>query len=127
MSTNISYQTIESRLPELAETTTAQELGYDLLRIFNGMSETRINRIKDGKDNISKDPNSFVVKKLLAYSHCTTENLVESLEALKQNEKINNHEKKHQRDKPANRSRASDLLSSRDTFCLGPATRDAVE
>ena len=89
MSTKISYQVIESRLTKLTETTTAQELGYDLLRIFNGMSETRINRIKDGKDNISKDPNSFVVKKLLAYSHCTTENLVESLEALKQNEKIN--------------------------------------
>ena len=88
MSTRISYQVIESRLPELAEITTSQELGYDLLRIFNGMSETRINRIKDGKDNISKDPNSFVVKKLLAYSHCTTEDLVECLEALKKNEKI---------------------------------------
>ena len=88
MSTCISYQTIESRLPELAETTTAQELGYDLLRIFNGMSETRISRIKEGKDNISKDPSSFVVKKLLAYSHCTTEDLVECLEALKKNEKI---------------------------------------
>lgn len=87
MSTTISYQSIEARLPELSETTTAQELGYDLLRIFNGMSETRINRIKDGKDNLSKDPNTFVVKKLLAYSHCTTENLVECLEALKRNDK----------------------------------------
>ncbi|MBL7967547.1 MAG: class I SAM-dependent DNA methyltransferase [Prolixibacteraceae bacterium] len=88
MSTTISYQSIEARLPELSETTTAQELGYDLLRIFNGMSETRINRIKDGKDNLSKDPNTFVVKKLLAYSSCTTENLVECLEALKQNDKV---------------------------------------
>jgi type II restriction/modification system DNA methylase subunit YeeA len=88
MSTTISYQTIESRLPELLETTSAQELGYDLLRIFNAMSETRINRIKDGKDNLSKDPNTFVVKKLLAYSHCATENLVECLEALKQNDKV---------------------------------------
>lgn len=88
MSTTISYQSIEARLPELSETTTAQELGYDLLRIFNGMSETRINRIKDGKDNLSKDPNSFVVKKLLAYSSCSTENLVECLEALKHNDKV---------------------------------------
>lgn len=88
MSTTISYQTIESRLPELSETSSAQELGYDLLRIFNAMSETRINRIKDGKDNLSKDPNTFVVKKLLAYTHCSTENLVECLEALKQNDKI---------------------------------------
>lgn len=88
MSTTISYQSIEARLPELYETSTAQELGYDLLRIFNGMSETRINRIKDGKDNLSKDPNTFVVKKLLAYSSCSTENLVECLETLKQNEKV---------------------------------------
>lgn len=88
MSTTISYQSIEARLPELSETTSAQELGYDLLRIFNGMSETRINRIKDGKDNLSKDPNTFVVKKLLAYSSCSTENLVECLEALKHNDKV---------------------------------------
>lgn len=88
MSTTISYQSIEARLPELSETTTAQELGYDLLRIFNSMSETRINRIRDGKDNLSKDPNTFVVKKLLAYSFCSTENLVECLEALKQNDKV---------------------------------------
>lgn len=34
MSTTISYQSIESRLQELHETTSAQELGYDLLRIL---------------------------------------------------------------------------------------------
>ncbi|MGE4432646.1 MAG: DNA methyltransferase [Bacteroidales bacterium] len=88
MSATISYQTIESRLHELHENTSAPELGYDLLRIFNGMSETRINRIKDGKDNFAKAPNSIVVKKLLAYTHTTTENLVETLEALKQDAKI---------------------------------------
>lgn len=88
MSTTISYQTIESRLHELHENTSAPELGYDLLRIFNGMSETRINRIKDGKDNLSKQPNSIVVKKLLAYTHCATENLVETLEVLKQDAKV---------------------------------------
>lgn len=88
MSTTISYQTIESRLHELHENTSAPELGYDLLRIFNGMSETRINRIKDGKDNLSKQPNSIVVKKLLAYTHCSTEQLVDALEALKQDAKV---------------------------------------
>ena len=88
MSTTISYQTIESRLHELAPNTSAEELGYDLLRIFNGMSETRINRIKDGKDNLSKQPNSIVVKKLLAYTHCATENLVDALEVLKQEAKV---------------------------------------
>ncbi len=88
MSTTISYQTIESRLHELHEKTSAPELGYDLLRIFNGMSETRINRIKDGKDNLSKQANSIAVKKLLAFTHCETENLVEALEVLKQDAKV---------------------------------------
>lgn len=88
MSTTISYQTIESRLHELHETTSAPELGYDLLRIFNGMSETRINRIKDGKDNLSKESNTIVVKKLLAYTHCAIKNLAETLEALKQETKV---------------------------------------
>ncbi|MDD2256554.1 MAG: N-6 DNA methylase [Bacteroidales bacterium] len=73
---------------ELHENTSPEELGYDLLRIFNGMSETRINRIKDGKDNLSKQPNSIVVRKLLAYTHSGTEQLVEALEALKQDEKV---------------------------------------
>jgi len=88
MSTTISYQTIESRLHELHENTSAPELGYDLLRIFNGMSETRINRIKDGKDNLSKESNTIVVKKLLAYTHCATKNLAETLESLKQETKV---------------------------------------
>lgn len=88
MSTTISYQTIESRLHELHENTSAPELGYDLLRIFNGISETRINRIKDGKDNLSKQPNSIVVKKLMANTHTTTENLMDALEAMKQDAKV---------------------------------------
>lgn len=62
MSTTISYQSIESSLRELHETTSAQELGYDLLRIFSGMSETRINRIKSGKDNLSKNPDTIIMK-----------------------------------------------------------------
>ncbi len=88
MSTTISYQSIESRLQELHETTSAQELGYDLLRIFSGMSETRINRIKSGKDNLSKNLHTIIVKKLLAYSYCTTANLVDALENLKQDVKV---------------------------------------
>lgn len=84
MPTPVSYQIIESRLNELPGNTSAQEFGYDILRIFGGMSETRIARIKEGKDNLSKSENRIIVKKLLAYSHGSTEKLVELLEALKQ-------------------------------------------
>lgn len=88
MSITVSYQTIENKLLNLNETTSAQEFGYDLLRIFNAMSETRINRIKDGKDNLLKSENTFLTKKILAYSWCKTEQLALELENLKQNEKI---------------------------------------
>jgi len=88
MPTKISYQTIESQLPELAKMEIPEELGYALLHIFNGMSGTRINRIKDGKDNILKEENTFLAKKLLAYRFCTTETLLDNLEQLKQNDKV---------------------------------------
>ncbi len=88
MSVTSSCEIIESGLLKLSENSSSEELGYDLLRIFNRMSETRINRIKEGKDNLSKDPNNFMVKKLLAYSYCPAENLVECLEDLKQNNKV---------------------------------------
>jgi hypothetical protein len=67
MSTTVSYQIIENKLQNLHETTSAQEFGYDLLRIFNGMSETKINRIKEGKDNLLKKENAFLAQKTLAY------------------------------------------------------------
>lgn len=88
MSSTVSYQIIENKLHDLHETTSAQEFGYDLLRIFNAMSETRINRIKDGKDNLLKTENAFLTKKTLAYCWCRTEQLAWELENLKKNEKV---------------------------------------
>jgi hypothetical protein len=88
MPTTVSYQTIDDKLISLHETTSAEELGYDLLRVFNGMSGTRIQRIRDGKDNLTKEPNSILVKKLLAYTACEKEVLMDTLEALKQDPKV---------------------------------------
>jgi hypothetical protein len=73
MSTHVSYQTIESKLESLHESTSDEEFGYDLLRIFSDMSETRIKPVKEGKDNLLKDDKAFLVKKGIAYSRCLTE------------------------------------------------------
>jgi len=59
MSTLVSYQTIESKLESLHESTSDEEFGYDLLRIFSDMSETRIKRVKEGKDDLLKDDKTF--------------------------------------------------------------------
>lgn len=88
MSTNVSYQTIESKITEFENQNSPQEIGYNLLRIFNNMSETRIKRVQEGKDNLSKAPNTIIVKKLLAYTHCDTQHLVLALETLKEDAKI---------------------------------------
>ena len=88
MSTAVSYQTIEAKLLTLHETTSAQEFGYDLLRIFNAMSETKINRIKEGKDNLLKTENAFLANKTLAYCWCKTIQLATELEYLKNNAKV---------------------------------------
>ena len=88
MSTLVSYQVIESKLQSLHESTSDEEFGYDLLRIFSDMSETRINRVKEGKDNLLKDDKAFLVKKGIAYSWCSTEEMATELEKLKQNEKV---------------------------------------
>ncbi|HCY42140.1 MAG TPA: SAM-dependent methyltransferase, partial [Prolixibacteraceae bacterium] len=88
MSTAVSYQTIEAKLQTLHETTSAQEFGYDLLRIFNAMSETKINRIKEGKDNLLKTENAFLANKTLAYCWCKTIQLATELENLKHNAKV---------------------------------------
>ena len=88
MSTSVSYQEIESKLHELPGNISAEKLGYEILRIFNGMSETRLNRIREGKDNLSKRADSILVKKLLAYTFCQTSSLVDTLEALKHDDKV---------------------------------------
>jgi len=88
MPPSVSFQTIEAKLQTLHETTSDFEFGYDLLRIFGAFSETRINRIKEGKDNLLNVGTGFLVKKTLAYLGCSTEAMCSELENLKANEKV---------------------------------------
>ena len=61
----LSYKAIEEKLKNLAETATADNLGYKLLSAF-GMTDTSVERVRDGKGNLDKD-GGILVKKKLAY------------------------------------------------------------
>ncbi|MFR9641723.1 MAG: DNA methyltransferase [Rikenellaceae bacterium] len=94
----ISYKTTEERLKELAYNTSVTELIYDLLRIFGGVSEASIDRIKEGKSNanLSKDGTTVLTKfgtpkRTVAYRPATAETLHEELQHLKDDPKVTKH------------------------------------
>ncbi|MFR9545931.1 MAG: DNA methyltransferase [Rikenellaceae bacterium] len=90
----INYSKTKKELLQLAATTNEQELIYDLLRIFSGVTATSINRIKDGKGNKSKQTNTVVAEfhkrptLLVAYRYSKTAALETLLEELKTDKKI---------------------------------------
>ncbi len=94
----ISYKTAEERLKELAHNTSATELIYDLLRIFGGVSEASIDRIKEGKStaNFAKDGVTVLTKfgtpkRTVAYRPATADTLHEELQHLKDDPKVTKH------------------------------------
>lgn len=94
----ISYKTTEERLKELAHNTSATELIYHLLRIFGGVSEASIDRIKEGKStaNLAKDGVTVLTKfgtpkRTVAYRPATAETLYEELQHLKDDPKVTKH------------------------------------
>ena len=85
---NISYKETLERLEKLINTTTKSEFCYDLLRIFAQTTETSINRIKEGKGNLSKDGVTVLVRSKIAYRAATSDTMRTVLEALKTDAKI---------------------------------------
>lgn len=93
---SISYKEIRIGLEEIAHNTTAQEFVYDLLRIFGKVTATTINRIKEGRDNLSKDKTTIIAKfgkpKIaLAYRPATADVMQSELEFLKADVQVEKH------------------------------------
>ncbi|MEG0900188.1 MAG: DNA methyltransferase [Oscillospiraceae bacterium] len=89
----LSYNDATKQLEQIASTTTAEEFVYDLLRIFGGVTDTSINRIKDGKGNMAKDGITILAKfgkpqRVIAYRPATVETLDEELETLRADKKV---------------------------------------
>ncbi len=83
----LSHKEVSKRLEEIASTTTADDLVFDLLRIFAQTTDTTIARIKEGKKPAVKEEGMILVEKLIAYKSSTPEQLFDDLEALKANDK----------------------------------------
>ncbi len=92
---SISYNTVTSRLEEIGKSTSAEELIFELLRLFGSVTETSIERIKEGKGNLSKDgvtimPKFGTPKRVVAY-RAVSGDLQAELENLKSDAKIAKH------------------------------------
>lgn len=66
----LSYNDAIKQLEQIASTTSAAEFAYDLLRIFGGVIDTSINRIKEGKgiyvndsQAIKNHPNYYIIRR----------------------------------------------------------------
>lgn len=89
----LSYNDATKQLELIASTTTAEEFVYDLLRIFGGVTDTSINRIKEGKGNMAKDGVTVLAKfgkpqRVIAYRPAKVDTLGEELEILKSDKKV---------------------------------------
>ncbi|MBP6066755.1 MAG: class I SAM-dependent DNA methyltransferase, partial [Bacteroides sp.] len=89
----LSYNDATKQLELIASTTTAEEFVYDLLRIFGGVTDTSINRIKEGKGNMAKDGVTVLAKfgkpqRVIAYRPAIVDMLGEELEILKSDKKV---------------------------------------
>lgn len=89
----LSYNDATKQLEQIASTTTAAEFVYDLLRIFGGVTDTSINRIKEGKGNMAKDGTTVLAKfgkpqRVIAYRPATADTLNEELETLRADKKV---------------------------------------
>lgn len=74
--------------------TTAEEIIYDLLRIFAGFGDGQIGRLKDGRGNSANDSKTILVKNLVAYrpqSSVLIENLYKEIEVMVADNKISRH------------------------------------
>ncbi|MCH5236132.1 MAG: class I SAM-dependent DNA methyltransferase [Muribaculaceae bacterium] len=73
---------------------TPEELVYHLLRIFSGLGDGQISRIKDGRGNSANDNKTVLVKNLIAYRPVNSElkeNLYDELIGMKDDTKISKH------------------------------------
>ena len=79
-------------LEHLGQTSSSpEELVYHLLKIFSGLGDGQISRIKDGRGNSANDNKTVLVKNLIAYRPVNSElkeNLYDELIGMKDDAKI---------------------------------------
>lgn len=64
---NFSHITAQEALEAIADVLNADNLPYELLRIFCGYGDASLQRVRDGRDNKSRAPQTILVKDKLVY------------------------------------------------------------
>lgn len=64
---NFSHITAQEALEAIADNLNADNLPYELLRIFCGYGDASLQRVRDGRDNKSRAPQTILVKDKLVY------------------------------------------------------------
>ena len=64
---NFSHIAAQEALESVTSTLTAENLPYQLLNIFCGYGDASLQRVRDGRDNKSRDPHTILVKDKFVY------------------------------------------------------------
>ena len=64
---NFSHIAAQEALESVTSTLTAENLPYQLLSIFCGYGDASLQRVRDGRDNKSRDPHTILVKDKIVY------------------------------------------------------------
>ena len=89
---NFSHITAQEALEAIADQLNADSLPYELLRIFCGYGDASLQRVHDGRDNKSRDPQTILIKDKFVYCPFNkgTEPLA-TIQALRDNASITRH------------------------------------
>ena len=64
---NFSHITAQEALEAVADNLNADNLPYEILRIFCGYGDASLQRVRDGRDNKSRDPQTILIKDKFVY------------------------------------------------------------
>lgn len=89
---NFSHITAQEALETIADQLNADSLPYELLRIFCGYGDASLQRVRDGRDNKSRDPKTILIKDKFVYCPFSkgTEPLA-TIQAFRNNASITRH------------------------------------
>ena len=89
---NFSHITAQEALEAITDNLNADNLPYELLRIFCGYGDASLQRVRDGRDNKSRDPQTILIKDKFVYRPFSkgTEPLA-IIQALRNNASITRH------------------------------------
>ncbi|MBQ5997835.1 MAG: hypothetical protein IJL64_08240, partial [Bacteroidales bacterium] len=89
---NFSHITAQEALEAATSTLNAENLPYVLLSTFCGYGEASLQRVRDGRDNKSKEPGTILIKDKFVYRpFCKGAEPMDTIIALKDSATVTRH------------------------------------